>query len=348
MTCEKPTEPIIFTIEFITPLLIGGAGKDSCDPMSLGKALRGAWRFWFRGVCGGMLDGDQQSLIKALHHLEKDVFGNTQSSIFRMRVEPHGKIPQAKFPRSPHKIEGGKAFRSGLVAGSKFDVTILPRKGMLEEAQRALKVAIWLWGNLGSAGNRSRRGFGSPILSVTPGSDQFSELPMPDTSKFKTREALVRHLKTGINVSLTEIRKFIKGADLAPTGVKIPATALATSANFFVLRDERQVMLSDTSFTALFTPEELNWNQHAAVPVGLINKVHGTSNNNEIGRADPREASPVYVRVHQVKNDDGLVYYPVVTWSQQNHIPQGSSPNTALDYIKTGVGCRTNLSGSAL
>jgi len=343
------SKKIAFKIAFITPLLIGGAKKlcnegkmeDSCDPLSLGKALRGGWRFWFRAVCGGMLKGTDAGRGEALRQLENEVFGSTRCAKFRLLVTQGLYRGIMRYPRCPHKTDGGAAKREACKEESTFEVIILPRGSMHPDTIQALLAAVWLWSNLGSAGNRARRGFGSPFL--LNGGEPFKEFPQTEQSTFQNRDTLITHLKDGIAISISKIEKFVKAHDLSSTGTSVPSTPLTGKTDFFVLRDGSQVMVSDTPSAYLFTSGEMNNSPLPAIK-GLINQIHGMRSNLEIGDAVKRQASPVYVRIHNTENG----YYPVATWSQQKITPSGSPPNTAKDYIKTNLICSKNILGISL
>ena len=342
MTCEKPTEPIIFTIEFITPLLIGGAKElrnngtwaEICDPLSLGKALRGGWRFWFRAVCGGMLQGTDEQRITALHILENKVFGSTSNATFKLRVLPLS-TDKKKYPRCPHKTGIGAANRDGCMEGSTFDVTIIPRKGMLSESDDALKAlmaSVWLWGNLGSAGNRARRGFGSPFL-IPEDTDHFYSLPMEKSSLFPDKDSLIIHLGTGFLKAKELIESFVGTTVSAETDATVPRPS-DEKFDFFVLKELDQIWISNTVNKVLISDNEFKGK--LGNPIGLLNQIHGSSGNREIGFSDnhARYSSPVYVRLHKIQN----AFLPVATWSRQVGIIE-NTPSLAVDYLQNHLGC---------
>lgn len=87
---------IRFNVEFVTPLLIGGADGRDANGLS-DKALRGCWRFWCRAIIDravGDINRDD------LNRLENEVFAFAGSLIgtkFRFNVEEHDGNRQGRF-----------------------------------------------------------------------------------------------------------------------------------------------------------------------------------------------------------------------------------------------------------
>ena len=132
---------VTFNIKFITPLLLHGANSRTPDELGLAKALRGAWRFWFRAIVGGMLNNASGP---ELYKLESKVFGSADQDIgakFRMLVEPVGEPitcePRIQFSQRMVQFTG---FREGC----KFKITIRPREGMIDKERDILLCSIWL------------------------------------------------------------------------------------------------------------------------------------------------------------------------------------------------------------
>ncbi len=357
---------IRFKIKFITPLLIGGAKqiedgkeKETCDTLSLGKALRGGWRFWFRAACGGMLQGPDSARITALHQLESAVFGSTNTSTFRMLVTREDDVGDQKYPRCPHKDKGYAAPRPGCRPDATFSVTIQPRKCRSDNSHaiEALKAAIWLWANLGSVGNRARRGFGCP--SLLDDDKVFKVYPHVEQGNFESQESLTKHLKDGTTAALNNIKEYIDSQNDKTSDVTIGP--VSGNADFFILGGCGQIMVGDKPSEILFTDDELKLKPDSSAK-GLMNIIHGCTRNNEIGMSTPRYASPVYVRLHKVKN----LYYPVATWSRQPVCNYADSCDyrvkkhctvlrkeaarslTAQHYIKNDLQCKANILGDTL
>lgn len=68
-----------FKVRFITPILIHGENpRRNADQFSLGKALRGCWRFWFRAIVGRVIENIK---IEDLHKFEGQIFGSSDENI---------------------------------------------------------------------------------------------------------------------------------------------------------------------------------------------------------------------------------------------------------------------------
>lgn len=308
-----------FNIKFITPLLIHGADTKRLDTVGLtGKALRGCWRFWFRAMLGGIIDGISPQL--PTEH-EGQVFGSADENVgakFRLIVET---ISIDK-PRPTHidfSHKSGVPFW-GYPEGCEFRITLLPRDNMKKKEVDVLLSTIWLWANLGAVGQRSRRGFGSPIMAVKD--PHFEALRLPEAVLFTNQQHLEDHLKDGLR-SVWDIISNRFNVEGASIDSNLP---LAHRDNYFRLRSLEQIAVSELG-------------QGSNIQ-NVLNKVHGkTSNNGELGGAwgDRRLASPVFLRLHKVGQD----FYPVITWSKLDN------GGIARDWIKQ-VGCNKYLSGNSI
>jgi CRISPR-associated protein Cmr1 len=72
---------VSFELEVVTPLFLGGADGKTAELRP--PSIRGAMRFWFRAMMGGIVGGN----IEALKKLEADVFGDTdKASCFNLSL----------------------------------------------------------------------------------------------------------------------------------------------------------------------------------------------------------------------------------------------------------------------
>jgi len=295
-----------FNVKFITPLLIHGSNPRSPDSIGLtGKALRGAWRFWFRAMVGGMLPNiSKEDLLKH----EEEVFGSSDEKIgakFRMVIENITSIKDKaiyggfkKKDRNGNLTNEDQTF-AGHKEDSEFFIKILPRKN-LDIA--VLLTSIWLWGNLGGIGQRARRGFGSSVIKSVNNSDPFKEHDLCITPEFKDRLDIENHLKRGLlrsweifKTKLISMRCSITGNIATNPG---PTDRGYRNASFFILNSLGQVAVGDNTFPL---------NQ-------AIEKIHGNHQCDALGSFSPRMASPVFTRLHKI--DAGFI--PVITWSKQS------------------------------
>ncbi len=282
---------ITFNIKFITPLLLHGADSRTPDELGLAKALRGAWRFWFRAVAGGMVDNISPG---KLHEYESQVFGSADERYgakFRMLVERIHAKPSCNIPPGFNT----RFLFAGFDAGSEFAIKIMPRKDAMSPDQRnALLCAIWLWGNLGALGQRARRGFGSPVI-VERSDKCFAGLALSPENTFKSDKDLEQHLIDGLRIVWDKISEDPDIRNIK--SIKTDSLPQNTKDCFF-LRSLGQVAVSGNKMA------DLN---------SILQNVHGDSSCGELGYIGRgRLASPVFVRLHQVDNQ----FYPVMTWSE--------------------------------
>lgn len=198
-------ERITFTLEALTPIFLSGADQAKAELRS--PSLRGVMRYWFRAMMGRVLGGDYQKL----KGLESQVWGSTQRAgniILRLKDSQvgHGKtqqldeaIPggsqqaiigrryllysvllrqQQQYQR-PEYVEQGGSFTFEMHVPKKFKDLALG--------------TLWLVGQFGALGTRSRRGLGAlRLASCDPGlwagldMTELSASPQDYASKLKT------------------------------------------------------------------------------------------------------------------------------------------------------------------
>jgi CRISPR type III-B/RAMP module RAMP protein Cmr1 len=321
-------DEIEFKIRFITPLLIHGADSRAADSVGLtGKSLRGCWRFWFRALVGGLVKGITK---EKLFELESKIFGSSDEKVgarFRMLVEPIS--PLKPIPTEIDFSQRSIPFQ-GYKEGSEFSIRINPRSSMDNGDIKILLSSIWLWANLGAIGQRARRGFGSPVIEFDGNSNPFekyfkdSGLPIKQT--FKDRKEISDHLISGIKIVWDTLFGWCKGCNISSFNPPVNDKNSKASANpsFFILSSLKQITVADKGIDK-------------DVKVAL-NKIHGSNTCSDMGTANPRKASPVFIRLHSVKDE----FYPVVTWSEPKN------KGCARSYIINNCNCIKYLDGSSV
>jgi len=309
MECYK------FNIKFISPLLISGAGNKIDQNGLSGKALRGCWRFWCRAIIGGMIE-DMNNLYK----LESKVFGSADSKIgakFRLIVEERDNYPIKYF-----NLGFPRGNKNGFEEGASYSITIIPRSNMGKPEINVLLATIWLWGNLGAVGNRSRRGFGSPIIYMD---DKYRDIFNMNESNYKfpidekpftTIKELEDHLKIGLT-SIWEIyRNWITNSGMSTVTGTINTLDAPKSAKFFYLRSIEQIAVGINGFTERDD---------------AIVAVHGRNRCEELGSGPFRMASPVFIRFHKIDGDNQNKYLPIFTWCEQEGV---YDDDCAIKYLR--------------
>lgn len=208
-------DKVSFELEVVTPLFLGGA--DGRTPELRPPSIRGAMRFWFRAMMGGIVGGD----VNVLRKLESDVFGSTDKAsyfnlslrgvsvsktIFSKDTYTDSKTRRVRKPGllylgfSLDARRGGERIQREYVkSGSRFILEIRSQDNTDSIKVKAALGALWLLINLGSLGSRSRRGFGSLSIVSSP---SVNELP-----SFKVSANTPSELRTNLGEGMRKIRK---------------------------------------------------------------------------------------------------------------------------------------------
>ena len=191
-------------LELVTPLFLGGSDPRG-EPELRAASFRGALRFWFRALLGGVLGDRPDEIFKC----ESQVFGSTDhASPVVVRVEPHN-LESDDFNPLPHKPVH---FRfKGFKPSQRFDIRLLSRdEDALQQALKALQLLCYL----GGLGRRSRRGFGS--LQITNG-----ELAVRAKSAKELADALRQRLNSVLPSSFAPLPKVPRFPILHPSWAQI-------------------------------------------------------------------------------------------------------------------------------
>ncbi len=286
-------DTIAFQIECVSPTLNLGAEKQPEHEIFRAASLRGCWRFWARAAIAGTLEKPNPDTLRLL---ENSLFGSVEPPFqaFRLRVDRCNSPTKDSFLILPHKHQGKQA---GFSPDSTAEVRLsLNQTVWNDQARKALLAVIWLWGNLGGIGTRSRRGFGSvALLPDENGYDSFAAAGLPKCCEtFASRNALVEHLQTGIACAFQIIREWISAKDC-------PNQALQPS------RSANKDMFTISSLAQVFIGEMFQSCNDLLIIIADKKAIA-----DETGSAVPhRLASPMIVRIHRCA--EGFI--PVLTWS---------------------------------
>jgi len=150
-------QTVTFNCEVITPMFLGGADQ---QPELRPPSIRGAMRWWFRAMMGGIIGNN----IPDLQKLEMLVFGsNDQSSAITTKCKSYV-VKKNKYARLPHKPKGSKAERNAIDINQQVTIELKLNPWVHETKDEIFNIAcesLKLLLNFGGLGNRARRGFGS-------------------------------------------------------------------------------------------------------------------------------------------------------------------------------------------
>jgi len=221
-------------LQTVTPLFLAGADPRGM-PELRAASIRGALRFWFRALLGGVI-GDKD--LNALRKAEAAVFGSTDTGASPVVVRiQHGTLETVPFSqlaewdhtarnyRQPGiaylffsaRKTGDEPERYAIQPGTTFELELMLRPGA--SADRAFEQAygaLWLLTHLGGIGARSRRGAGSlQVARIIEADNLPSGFPLLEVQS-DTPKGLQEELQQGLK-QLREILTRITGASTTIT-----------------------------------------------------------------------------------------------------------------------------------
>ena len=325
-----------FKITLISPALLSGNDPQKADPNGFrGSSIRGMWRFWARAMWAGLKDNIPVSTLK---ELEKGLFGSTEQKSFRMKIKPEINFSIKTAQPLPHRQYKGLR-DNAMSEGSTFSVLLYWPLGWDENCKKALAGIIHLWSILGSIGQRSRRGFGSVRLHHGTGYFDLKSLLDNDNLHFPAQFESQESLNAFIKNSVGEIAK-IQQTYMAVNGIDVPFNSINAALggnevfqNMFTLKSIHQIAVGNPSPRPLFDGNDPDRS-------GMIWLLHGrgTHNRDEHGAGRQRLASPIYVRLHQIKQRNGREeFVPVGTMSYRKRSRFNIDFRNWLDEMGFGV-----------
>lgn len=324
-------------LEVTTPLFNAGAdpaGAPTEQPGVRVPSLRGAMRFWFRALVGGVTGPN----LTLLAELERTVFGSTGASCpVPLRI-PDPPEQRAAGTERMHRwivyllgqglgdLRNSTTIRAYVQPGAKFDVKLRLRNA--DENVAALTLAsLWLLSAYGGVGARTRRGFGGVrIIGVegwlpppwttesiqSPGLDHYRMLRYlwPDDTLGKCLAPLLRN-------RVADVRGAWIASPTFPALHRQYTIAGASGGRVFDSWDHtlrhageqlRNFRASRHAPGARYTPprktpewEDVIWGPGDHFPVGALGlpvvfKKNGPVVNAERGDDSLRRASPLWLR----------------------------------------------------
>ena len=204
-----------FKLEVITPMFIAGA--DQHQPEIRPPSIRGALRFWFRAMMGGVLGGDWRKVKEK----EDEIFGSTDVAS-RIKIRKEDENLNIFDPKGKKKSLKGKegvvylAFlyvkwdrqqkcfiwnHSFIEPGSTFSIELVSPPSTLS----ILIDSFWLFLHFGGLGARTRRGFGSLSVKNLPMlSEEGVNFDIPDNPS-----DLCKYFKKNLNTIQQHFAKLV-------------------------------------------------------------------------------------------------------------------------------------------
>lgn len=189
------------TVEVVTPLFLAGADQSKAELRP--SSIRGALRFWFRALVGGVI-GD--SNLAKLQEEEAKLFGDTdRASAVMIRLT--GALQAQSFQTSAPGVRYLlwsmlRTQRSYLPDGRSFILTLQTRPGLVsDESLKGIVASLWLLTHLGGLGSRARRGGGGiQVQRVDSPLTAFCQrFNLPELQlKVTSPKALKVHLEQGL------------------------------------------------------------------------------------------------------------------------------------------------------
>lgn len=233
-----------FRMEVVTPLFLSGADQTQAELRA--PSIKGALRFWFRAMMGGIVGAENTAAIFAK---EAELFGSTGGASHvailahqrgNANITPWDQlVGSLQWPASLGQLDPRqgmsylgfslKATRDRgartciLPDRSQFELTMIPRYPAASQSGiQTVLASLWLATTLGGFGSRSRRGFGA--LRVVHGPAE-KEVP-PFVFAGRSPQDVGEFLTNGLALTKVVFQRAAEGASSA---------AAAPSADFCVL-----------------------------------------------------------------------------------------------------------------
>jgi|YNPBryantNP2012_1023418.scaffolds.fasta_scaffold07311_5 CRISPR-associated protein Cmr1 len=284
----------------VTPLFLGGSEPRGQPPELRPPSFRGAMRYWYRAVLGGVV-GDKN--LEAVRALESAVFGSTESgSPINLRIS--GNLRYKPYPILPHKNSGSRnAFNPNQTFWLTMNASPTCPEVVWANACMALNLAL----TLGGIGLRSRRGMGG--LQVVQSSDSQLVPVFP-----KQESEVARFVKIVICSSVRH------------------AQTLAACKNIGIVD---RLPKAPTEFPCAAMNAEIRLSERINASNGVeavAELMRCFPSQNWLGGVNPRQASPVWAKVLNVEEK----YYFLFTYLPSKLI-RGTNPDEVkrrLEYMK--------------
>lgn len=263
-------QSVTFDCEILTPMFLAGANQRQAELRP--PSIRGAMRWWFRAIAGGIVGSTRE-----VSEMESNIFGASMEGTGQSKIllRTSTVVPERdiqEFSPLPHKNPN---FRfKGINPGSNFTVILSSNCNDKSEQYLAAGLACfrvaWL---LGGLGRRSRRGFGAF---------------QPVSETFTSKMALVESITRAIETARQNLKNLFLVTDIES----------ADSTAFPIL---------SSKYTHLAVGKE--YRNHEEILKEVMQYIHeeiesGALNKRIIGSVNPRQASPLLITVKKLSSNN--------------------------------------------
>jgi CRISPR-associated protein Cmr1 len=309
MKTRRKMDKLSVNMKLVSPAFMGGSDPKKAELRT--ASIRGLLRFWWRATQPPM------SPVKLLEK-ESALFGGTETgqSKFLLQISED----RTQVLRLTNRLKPGTAYlsygldqsRTALWPGAQFTLQLLFKKGH-EENKRELADALWALSYLGGMGSRSRRGFGSVVVTKLEGAD-FPTLPGSAEELRECIEGKFRELKLHERDGLPEYtalssRTMVR---VLPLGTKSWEEALhrmgdrlnayRSSQKTERFHDDRDLILD---YVGGREPDRAPRRAAFGLPHNYFFKHDGTKVNVTNSNKDSdRRASPLFIHLHELRGGD--------------------------------------------
>ena len=180
---------VTITYRIVTPMFIGGADKTQ-EVELRAPSIKGILRFWYRAIAPDYRDHEMR------------VFGGTDEGVgqakFLLRLEKHVVTSENTALQGILKaLAYGTDGRSRIKDKETFRLKLIFKPKTAPEDILRVKQALWAFTMFGGLGARSRKGFGSLVVTSSMGMEELPTLN-PDINKLQQtlNEFILLHVKT--------------------------------------------------------------------------------------------------------------------------------------------------------
>jgi len=324
---------LCFTAELITPLVIAGADNRKPDLKQEGlrpPSLRGAMRWWFRAMMGGIVGSHDH--YNTLRELEGSLFGNTErKAIVQTRTKLNGDTPigDAYLRMNDHdklRLDNGR-----VVAAPKrlaIEPTTSFQLALRIFDPRGVQVALgslWLVAMLSGIGARDRRGFGS--LSLSP-LDDLTEQVIAGLDLSLNYSGSLADICAGLSRDLTQIQSLFNH--------------YASNGPIAAIPDDFSILCGRTAKCFLITPQSGFWGTWQESMDDLRNNVYRAFKTaigeGRLGSGKPRHPSPLHIQIKRTSS--GGHFGLLLAFKSEKYFGPSWSTLTSFLGSLTGYDCR--------